>query len=127
MSIADRMAVMNEGVLEQVGLVQEVYDRPLTKFVASFIGTNNLIYKNSDGHKRNELWEIAGKACKDSSMNNADCRGRITESVYRGNIIEYKLLTGSYVLKVQANTRERFTQGEEVFFNINNAVVIGRS
>src|SRR5580700_12308747 len=38
MSMADRIAVMNRGVVEQIGTPQEIYDRPATMFVADFIG-----------------------------------------------------------------------------------------
>lgn len=41
MSMADRMAVMNGGQVEQVGPPAEVYDRPATAFVAGFVGTTN--------------------------------------------------------------------------------------
>jgi multiple sugar transport system ATP-binding protein len=39
MSLADKIAVMNEGVIEQLGTPREIYDRPATVFVADFIGS----------------------------------------------------------------------------------------
>jgi spermidine/putrescine transport system ATP-binding protein len=42
LSISDRIVVMNEGRIEQVAAPATLYDRPGTKFVASFIGTMNL-------------------------------------------------------------------------------------
>jgi multiple sugar transport system ATP-binding protein len=39
MSMADRIAVMNHGVVDQIGSPQEIYDRPLTMHVAGFIGS----------------------------------------------------------------------------------------
>jgi multiple sugar transport system ATP-binding protein len=39
MSMADQIAVMNHGVVEQIGEPQEIYDRPATMFVADFIGS----------------------------------------------------------------------------------------
>ena len=39
MSMADKIAVMNLGVVEQFGAPQEIYDRPATMFVADFIGS----------------------------------------------------------------------------------------
>ncbi len=39
MSMADRIAVMNRGVIEQMGSPQDIYDRPATMFVADFIGS----------------------------------------------------------------------------------------
>jgi putative spermidine/putrescine transport system ATP-binding protein len=43
LSMSDRIVVMNEGFVEQVGRPSEIYNRPRSRFVASFIGTlNNL-------------------------------------------------------------------------------------
>jgi multiple sugar transport system ATP-binding protein len=39
MTLADRVVVMNGGVIEQVGPPQELYHRPATRFVAGFIGS----------------------------------------------------------------------------------------
>jgi sulfate transport system ATP-binding protein len=38
MDVADTLAVMNEGQIEQVGAPRQVYDHPATEFVMSFIG-----------------------------------------------------------------------------------------
>ncbi len=43
MNMSDRIAVMNHGVLEQVGTAEEIYDRPRTKFVAGFVGQINFL------------------------------------------------------------------------------------
>ncbi|MFB6157447.1 MAG: ABC transporter ATP-binding protein [Haloferacaceae archaeon] len=43
MSMCDRIAVMNDGVLEQVGTPTEVYETPANEFVANFVGTSNLL------------------------------------------------------------------------------------
>ena len=43
LNMSDRIAVMNEGVIEQIGTPEDIYERPQTKFVASFIGESNLI------------------------------------------------------------------------------------
>ena len=39
MTMGDRIAVMNDGVLEQVGTPEELYERPANRFVAGFIGS----------------------------------------------------------------------------------------
>jgi spermidine/putrescine transport system ATP-binding protein len=41
LSMSDRIAVMNEGVVEHLGLPREVYERPATPFVADFVGVLN--------------------------------------------------------------------------------------
>lgn len=47
LSLASRIGVMNKGVLEQVGLPYDIYNKPATKFVASFIGEINLLPESS--------------------------------------------------------------------------------
>lgn len=42
-SISDRVAVMNEGVIEHLGTPQEIYEHPKTEFVANFVGFENFI------------------------------------------------------------------------------------
>ena len=43
LSISDRIVVMNAGRADQIGTPYEIYNRPATRFVASFVGTLNLI------------------------------------------------------------------------------------
>jgi multiple sugar transport system ATP-binding protein len=50
MAMADKIAVMNHGVIEQFGTPQEIYDRPASMFVADFIGSppmNFLAFKQA--------------------------------------------------------------------------------
>jgi iron(III) transport system ATP-binding protein len=50
LSMADRIVVMNHGIIEQVGAPAEIYGRPATAFVADFVGTMNFLDgKASDG------------------------------------------------------------------------------
>jgi spermidine/putrescine transport system ATP-binding protein len=43
MTMSDRIAVMRDGHVEQVGPPEEVYERPATEFVAGFLGASNLL------------------------------------------------------------------------------------
>jgi spermidine/putrescine transport system ATP-binding protein len=43
MSMADTIAVMNKGKIEQAGSAEELYERPHTAFVANFLGVSNLV------------------------------------------------------------------------------------
>ncbi|MEV7006148.1 ABC transporter ATP-binding protein [Streptosporangium sp. NPDC051022] len=42
LTMSDRIAVMNDGLVEQLASPREIYERPATAFVAGFIGTSNL-------------------------------------------------------------------------------------
>ncbi len=56
--LADRVAVLNNGLLEQVGTPDEVYDEPATAFVMAFIGdTARVVAEISDG----SVWVNGGK------------------------------------------------------------------
>jgi len=43
LTMSDRVAVFNEGRIQQVGTPQEIYERPRSEFVARFVGTSNLL------------------------------------------------------------------------------------
>jgi sulfate transport system ATP-binding protein len=49
LEVADRVAILNQGRLEQVGTPQEVYDNPATAFVYNFLGNVNLFHGRADG------------------------------------------------------------------------------
>ena len=58
-AVADRLAVMNAGRIEQVGAPPAVYDRPATPFVARFLGFENLLPGVADG--AGEVTTAAGR------------------------------------------------------------------
>jgi spermidine/putrescine transport system ATP-binding protein len=43
LTMSDRIAVMNDGVIEQLGSPRDIYEHPASRFVAGFIGTSNLL------------------------------------------------------------------------------------
>lgn len=43
LTLSDRVAVFNEGIVEQVGTPEDLYERPGSRFVASFLGNTNLV------------------------------------------------------------------------------------
>ena len=49
MTMADTIAVMNGGRIEQLGSPTELYERPRTEFVAGFLGKSNLLAGEVDG------------------------------------------------------------------------------
>jgi len=53
MVAADRIVVMHRGHIEQAGTAEDLYDRPQTEFVASFIGSNNVLRCR---HAQGQTW-----------------------------------------------------------------------
>ena len=43
LTLSDRVAVMRNGVIEQIGAPREIYDRPCNEFVAGFLGASNFV------------------------------------------------------------------------------------
>jgi ABC-type Fe3+/spermidine/putrescine transport system ATPase subunit len=57
MALADRIIVMNAGVIEQAGRPEELYDEPATLFIADFIGRSNLLAGRVDQREK-ELGKV---------------------------------------------------------------------
>ncbi len=49
LEVADRVAVMNGGKIEQIGTPEEVYERPASRFVYNFLGNVNLFHARTEG------------------------------------------------------------------------------
>ncbi len=74
MAISDRIAVMNLGVIQQIGRPQDIYHRPTNEFVASFIGRTNMIIGKCD---KNEVTVLNHKV----KFNNIDFTGDVKVSI----------------------------------------------
>jgi len=89
MTMGDRIAVMSDGVLQQVGPPPELYTRPVNKFVAAFIGSpamNFAMVHADDGKLRmgNHLLHLTGSRAKVAS----DRKGRQLEIGFRPEDLE---------------------------------------
>jgi len=61
MTMGSRIAVMSDGLLQQVGTPQALYDHPLNRFVAGFIGSPSMNFvdvNQSDGHLKSDKGDI---------------------------------------------------------------------
>ena len=71
MTLADRVVVMKEGMVQQVGSPTEIYDHPANTFVAGFIGSpamNLITGKISSGTFRAENTSVSGLKCEDGPI-----------------------------------------------------------
>jgi putative spermidine/putrescine transport system ATP-binding protein len=55
LSLADRIAVMNAGTIQQIGPTAEIYERPANRFVAEFMGQSNLLSATTI-ERRQGIW-----------------------------------------------------------------------
>ncbi len=63
-SMSDRVVVMNEGRIEQIGTPQEVYEEPVNLFTAGFVGETN-VFEGLAGQKQGDFLEVLleGRRC----------------------------------------------------------------
>ena len=69
MTIADRLAVLDQGVIQQVGTPRELYDAPVNRFVAEFVGSINLYRGARQGRRdrhvaRSKSTALAASRCR---------------------------------------------------------------
>ncbi|HEX2706617.1 MAG TPA: ABC transporter ATP-binding protein [Solirubrobacterales bacterium] len=88
LTMSDRIAVFNEGRIEQVSPPQELYERPLNEFVAGFVGVSNVIER--DGERltiRPEKIELLDSAAVSDRLHSE--RGKVIEIAYAGMLTRY--------------------------------------
>jgi putative spermidine/putrescine transport system ATP-binding protein len=112
--MSDRIAVMNQGRIEQVGSPNEVYERPATGFVAGFVGVSNLLSGEAARLVTDNPASITVRPEKISIVDagqatgggEASLVGSIRESIYVGSFTRYvvDLNAGGELVVVQQNT-----------------------
>ncbi|MFD4612960.1 ABC transporter ATP-binding protein [Streptomyces sp. NPDC058440] len=122
LTMSDRIAVFHQGRIEQVGTPAEIYERPATPFVASFVGTSNLL----EGESAQRILGVPGthsvrpekiRVLKESAdadePGQATVTGIVAEVVYLGDSTRFlvDLDTGGRLTALQQNLE---TSAEDV-------------
>src|SRR5438128_10349901 len=105
LTMSDRLAVFNEGRIEQIGTPAEVYERPATEFAAGFVGVSNVLER--DGRRftvRPEKIHLLDDAEAAPSGDMVE-PGRIRDVVYLGGFTRYivELDSGGELTVVKQN------------------------
>jgi putative spermidine/putrescine transport system ATP-binding protein len=88
LTMSDRIAVFNEGRIEQVSPPVELYERPETEFVAGFVGVSNLLERDGDRFTiRPEKIQLVDPGAAPNGLRTE--RGRIAEVAYAGMVTRY--------------------------------------
>ena len=85
MTLADRLAVINNGIIEQLGTPIEIYNNPKSLFVAGFIGSPQMNFL--DGNLNNKILSAEGFEIKDV---NSDYEGDVTLGIRPEHLIQSK-------------------------------------
>lgn len=143
MAISDQIAVMKDGVIQQIGLPKELYHKPANKFVATFIGRTNIIpanlEKRSDGayivfsdsyalrmpaldQTEEQAIHVSIRPEEFIKDESGDIEGTISDSVYLGLNTEYFIETG-FASKIQVSEESTFEEdlqkGDRIRLRIN--------
>ena len=89
LAMSDRIAVFNEGKIEQVAAPADLYEHPATEFVAGFVGTSNVLERN--GRRFTVRPEKVHVDAESSSPREgfASETGRIADVVYLGMVTRF--------------------------------------
>ncbi len=113
LSLSDRMAVMNRGLLEQVGTPRDLYLHPRTRFVAEFLGAMNWL---GDRGIRPEAVRVSRTQPNGGSHS---VRATVTESAFLGNLVHLQatLETGDRFTAEVPVGSDGFHSGDPVFLS----------
>jgi len=141
MKMGDKIAVMREGSIEQLGTPEEIYYKPKTRFVAEFVGGSNVfhgyaevfgdvaVFKTYEGIrlKLNDAIKgegyVAVKPEKVKIIKNqtsTSIQGKILSCFFEGDHILYHVSVGPRIIRVvDFNTSTKIKVGETVYLHID--------
>jgi ABC-type Fe3+/spermidine/putrescine transport system ATPase subunit len=145
MVLADRIAVMRDGLLQQIDRPEEIYRRPSNAWVAEFIGLSNFIPGTVAGRQNGHLvvrTEAGTFACAgavesgpvvicvrpevlhfDEARANR-LRGTVRERVFLGNLFDYRIEgPGGLRLRVQADPSRAYAPGDAIALSFDPSAV----
>jgi putative spermidine/putrescine transport system ATP-binding protein len=123
LTMSDRIAVFNEGGIEQIGTPAEVYEEPTNPFVAGFVGVSNLLER--DGRKftvRPEKVRLLESGDPTDGLQTE--KGRIRDVAYAGMITRY-LVTLDAGGELQVVRQNLETSSAEALEQVGREVVVG--
>jgi iron(III) transport system ATP-binding protein len=148
MAISDRVVIMKDGNIMQVGSPSEIYDKPNSRFVANFIGKANfiegrLLEKGDNGSAAVEIYgetfefpdpgemlgvEEGGKCCLSVrpeavllSERSGRLQGKVTRATFYGAKVEYEVMLHDQPILVEVYSNQgtkRFDVGEDVYISL---------
>ncbi|MBP1890883.1 iron(III) transport system ATP-binding protein [Clostridium moniliforme] len=148
MSLSDRIIIMKDGVIEQVGTPEEIYQRPKTKFVAEFIGNVNFlktkVEKIENGKAKVKIGKeefLLGYSGEKSEGEDAFVvlrpeaitlgregilKGKVVSSTFMGSYQDYVVDVHGEKICIEVTNpkaKEQFEEGEEAMLNFNPEIL----
>lgn len=148
LAISDQIVSMSAGHIQQVDSPQEIYERPVNKFVADFIGTANIV-GCSGGRPTGNGWvyetsigTMTAGSCENASENDEEyslcwrpedmcllgekdfpehmnrIEAHIMHSVYMGNIVDIFMKVGEHTFRTMLPKEQMLREGSTAYFGI---------
>lgn len=136
MTMSDRIVVMKEGVIEQLGTPKDIYNEPVNRYVATFIGETNIIpgtYLKKDlVHFMDADFECTGYTFKENEpvdvvirpedfdvvpLDQAKLKGIVTESIFKG--VHNELSVDFNGVELSINTYETYAVGDQIGIRVD--------
>ena len=153
MAMADRIAVMDKGIILQTGIPKQIYETPKTQFVANFVGTNTILTGTLTDNGKGVIIDdnveiklqlsykvenpIEGEHVyiairpenihlykKQHTPGEKLYNGKIINKIYKGAHIMYEIQSKRITLRVQSHPVKQYDIGEEILFTCKSCVVI---
>ena len=142
LAVSDRIIVMDEGKISQIGSPRELYEQPKSLFVANFIGDSNILPCTISGSSKKEkvltIGQLKIKKTDVSVKNGAtsalirpehikltqkattsSLAGTIEKATYIGSKVEYNIETSvGTVFVVSLSDQQEFGAGENIFLKL---------
>lgn len=120
MALSHRIVVMNKGVFEQIGTPQQVYDDPVSKYVATFIGENNFLDKG-DG----KVLAVRPEDVSITDGSSGDIHGKIRTIMILGHYVDINVQCGDTIIKayVQREQADKLSVDETVSLSFSKTHV----
>lgn len=127
LTMADRIVVMNNAVVEQIGTPQKIYNHPATPFVANFIGTMNLYTRENTVYGVRPESIIISKEGSHQEMENWE--GTVSEVEFRGPLTRvYGTLDSKESICVDVASERAISLGlkprERIYFQVPRSGMI---
>ena len=146
LAISDRIAVMNNGIIQQIGTPKEVYQRPANVFVSNFIGVSNIIEAKLEAIGNKKVLAISSDYIEEIdnisdavvlgekvllsvrpeefiiSNDGRGIKGTVRSSIFLGMTIHYfvELQDGNEVEVIQViDNQDIIADGSEIFLKVN--------
>ena len=131
MVMSDRIVVMKDGIIQQLGTPKDIYNEPLNRYVANFIGESNIVsgvyVKENLVRFLNVDFECVGYIFEDNEpvdvvirpedwdvvpLDKAKLIGDVTSSIFKG--VHYELCVDLHGMEFVVHTYEDVKAGQKV-------------